>query len=220
MSAKFCRKVNEMRIKKRSRFVVILSPSLLLLAQAPANAQGPGPVIDQLGSLGMGSDQPISGEQCSPEVSQELIDASTRAQKTRLSLLTLFNDKGLEEFGCLDSILNFKFTGELAVPSLTDIIQVGGEAVCNVANEFIQQNLTQDIRVSVPGVSIPGGIIVGGGGFDFSSGASGGSSGPQGVNLPGGGQISGGVSGSYSPPANDFDVPTFLPSLNTDGGGS
>jgi|GEM_PF-3011545 len=194
-----------MRIKMSLFAGVIFFMTPSVYAQGDNTA----PVIDQLGELGAGVTGSIAGPECSPDVSQRLVDASTRAQKTRISLLTLFNDKTLREFNCLDSILDFEFTGELALPSLSDIIQQGTEAVCNIANEFIQENLAKDIRVTVPGIELPGGILIGGGGFEASTSFSSSSSGssPRGVNSPGS------VSGTG-------DIPTFLPRIPPNGGGN
>lgn len=174
-----------------------------------AQGDNPPPVIDQLGDLGAGVSGSIAGPECSSEVGQRLVEASTRAQKTRLSLLTLFNDKTLRDFNCLDAILDFEFTGELALPSLSDILQQGAQEVCNIANEFIQENLAKDIRVTVPGIELPGGILIGGGGFEASTSFSSSSSGssPRGVNSP----------GSVSGPV---DIPTFLPRIPPNGGGN
>lgn len=162
------------------------------------------PVIDQLGDLGPGVEGSIAGPECSPVVSERLVEASTRAQKTRISLLTLFNNKTLRDFNCLDSIFDFEFSGGLSIPSLPDIIRRGTEAVCNIANDFIQENLAKNIKVTVPGIELPGGILIGGGGFEASTsfGSSSSSGAPRGVNNS----------------SSNFEVPTFLPRLGPNGG--
>jgi len=110
-------------------------------------------------------------DDCDPEVFKALVDENKKSVERQISMRERPAPGNVNEYDCLDSILDVNLGGFFNFPNPLDVFENLKKGACNKVRETVSDGLgqTEQMQISTPGIDLPFGVYAEGASIGGSS---------------------------------------------------